>query len=176
MFKQLRFMKAAAAAAIVLSTGSAFAGSFVPELGIGKASGKDVSLSGETSRDTWTYTGAFGYVSDIGLGVRVVAIADGDPFRGFFATDRSFDNFVGVQGTGALPLGEKFRLTGGLGLGRTKLDTGNTSTVSSQTVTDGLLSVGLQWQPAQHFAMELRVQHLTTSSVTSTTLQVQVPF
>ncbi len=176
MIKSLRLMKAAAAAVIVLSAGNAFAGTFVPELGIGKASGKDVSLSGETSRDTWAYTAAFGYVSDIGLGARVIAIADGDPFRGFFANDRSFDNFVGVQGTGQLPLGDKFRLTGGLGIGRTKLDTGNTSTTSSQTITDGLVSVGLQWQPAPHFAMELRVQHLTTSSVTATSLQFQVPF
>jgi hypothetical protein len=171
-----KFMKAAAAAAVLASAGNTFAATFVPELGIGKASGKDVNLSGETSRDTWVYTAAFGVVSDIGLGARIITIADGDPFRGFFATDRSFDNFVGVQGTGALPLGEKLKLTGGLGIGRTKLDTGNTSTVSSQTITDGLLSVGLQWQPAQHFAMELRVQHLTTSSVTSTTLQFQVPF
>ena len=167
MIKIQRWM----AAAIVLAAGSASAGTFVPELGIGKATGKDVALSGVTSRETWSDTAAFGYETDMGLGVRIIAIADGDPVRGMWYGERSFDNFVGVQGTGALPLGEKFKLPGGLGVGRTKLDGG-----PAQTITDGLVSAGVRWQPRQHFAMELRVQHLTASSVTSTTLQFQVPF
>ena len=176
MIKSVRLKKAAAAAAIVLAAGSASAATFVPELGIGKASGKDIDRSGETTRDTWTYTAAFGVVSDMGLGARVIAIADADPYRGFLLNGRSFDNFVGLQGTGALPLGEKFKLTGGLGVGRTKLDGGAAAGATSKSITDGLVSVGVQWQPVAHYAMELRVQHLTTSSVTSTSLQFQVPF
>jgi hypothetical protein len=176
MFKKIRLARLAAVTAIALAAGSAFAGEFVPEIGIGKANGKDVDLSGETTRDTWTYTAAMGYVWDTGLGVRVITIADGDFARGLFSTDRSFDNFVGVQATGAVPIADKFNLTGGLGIGRTKIDNGQGNATSSQSITDGLVSVGLQWHPNTHYAMELRVQHLTTSSVTSTSLQVQVPF
>jgi hypothetical protein len=176
MLKTSSLVRSAVAAAAFLIAGSAFAGEFVPEIGIGKANGKDVDLSGQTSRDTWAYTLAMGYVSDLGLGVRIITIADGDPVRGFFSTDRTFDNFVGVQATGAVPIAEKFKLTAGVGVGRTKLDDGTTNPSTSQTITDGLLSVGLQWHPYAHYAMELRVQHLTSSSVTSTSLQVQVPF
>jgi Outer membrane protein beta-barrel domain len=176
MLKTSSLVRSAVAATAFLIAGSAFAGEFVPEIGIGKANGKDIDLSGETNRDTWTYTAAMGYVWDTGLGVRVITIADGDFARGLFSTDRSFDNFVGVQATGAMPIAEKFNLTGGLGIGRTKIDNGQGNATSSQSITDGLLSVGLQWHPSTHYAMELRVQHLTTSSVTSTSLQFQVPF
>ena len=40
----------------------------------------------------------------------------------------------------------------------------------------GLLSLGLQYKFSRHYAMELRVSHLTSSDVTSTTLQAQFPF
>ena len=77
MLKTSSLVRGAVATAAFLIAGSAFAGEFVPEIGIGKASGKDIDLSGESSRDTWTYTAAMGYVWDTGLGVRVITIANG---------------------------------------------------------------------------------------------------
>jgi hypothetical protein len=57
-----------------------------------------------------------------------------------------------------------------------KLDDGNGGTADSKTLTDGLLSLGLQYRIHTHYAMEVRVSHLTSSGVTSTTLQAQFPF
>jgi len=49
-------------------------------------------------------------------------------------------------------------------------------TADSKTLTDGLLSLGLQYRFHTHYAMEVRVSHLTSSGVTSTALQAQFPF
>ena len=168
-------VRSAVAAAAFLIAGSAFAeGTFTPELGIGYGSGKQIGIPGD--RQTWTLNAGFGYEMDNGFGGRIVAIADGDIVRGFLAVDRSFDNFVGVQGTYALPLRDKLKLTAGLGIGRTKLDDGQGGGPDSKSITDGLLSAGLQYRFSKYYAMELRVSHLTSSGVTSTTLQAQIPF
>ena len=49
-------------------------------------------------------------------------------------------------------------------------------TADSKTLTDGLLSLGLQYRFHTHYAMEVRGSHLTSSGVTSTALQAQFPF
>jgi hypothetical protein len=164
-----------AAAAALLIAGSAFAeGTFVPEVGLSYIKGKQVeSGTGTTgNRNSWALGAAFGYEFDNGLGVRALAFGDMQPFRGVGATRRTFDNFVGVQATGSLPLASQLNLKGGLGVGRTNLDQGP----NSDTRTDAILSIGLQWRIAKHYAMELRVDHLTASATTSAGLQFQVPF
>ena len=165
---------AAAAAALFVAAGAFAEGTFTPEIGIGHGSGKQIGIPGD--RTTWTYNVGFGYTADSGFGGRIVSIADGDIVRGWLAEERSFDNFVGVEATYALPLRDRLKLTGGLGVGRTKLDDGNGGTADSRNITDGLLSLGVQYRFHMHYAMEVRVSHLTSSGVTSTTLQAQVPF
>ena len=170
-----RLARVAAGAAALFITATSFAeGTFTPELGLGYGSGKEVGIPGD--RQTFTYNLAFGYTADNGFGGRIIAIADGDFVRGWLTEHRSFDNFVGVQGTYSMPLRDRFNLVGGLGLGRTKLDDGDGGSAESKTITDGIVSAGLQWRPNTHYAMELRVSHLTSSNTTSTSLQFQVPF
>ena len=165
---------AAAMAALFVSATAFAEGTFTPEIGIGHGSGKQIGVPGD--RSTWTWNVGFGYTADNGFGARVVTIADGDIVRGFLVDERTFDNFVGAEATYALPLRDRLKLTGGLGVGRTKLDDGNGGTADSKTLTDGLLSLGLQYRFGTHYAMELRASHLTSSGVTSTTLQAQIPF
>lgn len=170
-----RLARVAAAVAALFVTATACAeGTFTPEIGVGYGSGKQIGVPGD--RTTWTWNVGFGYTADNGFGGRVVTIADGDIVRGFLETRRSFDNFVGAEATYSLPLQDRLKLTGGLGVGRTKLDDGNGGTSDSTTITDGLLSLGLQYRFHTHYAMEARVSHLTSSGVTSTTLQAQFPF
>ena len=175
MHETSRLARMAIATAALFTAGSAFAeGTVTPEFGIGSGSGKQIGIAGD--RQTFTYNLGLGYEMENGLGGRIVAIADGDLVRGILAVERSFDNFVGVQATYALPLRDKLKVTGGLGIGRTKLDDGNGGGPTSRSITDGILSAGLQYRFAKHYAMELRVSHLTSSGVTSTALQAQFPF
>ena len=175
MFKTSNLVRGAVAAASLLIAGGALAeGTFTPEIGIGYGSGKQIGIPGD--RQTFTYNVGFGYTDVSGFGARAVVIADGDLVRGVFTDTRSFDNFVGAEATYSLPLQDRLKLTGGLGVGRTKLDDGNGGVANSGSITDGLLSLGLQFKVHAHYAMELRVSHLTSSNVTSTTLQAQFPF
>ena len=163
-----------AAAAMLFIAGGAFAeGTFTPELGFAQTSGKHV-LQGdgtERSRDA-AITAAFGYELENGFGARVMAIGDFD-FQTVFGTNTysTFDNFVGAQATARLALADKFNLRGGIGIGRSNL-IGN----GHELVTDGVLSVGLQWRPAQHYAMEVRFDRLTRTGTNVIGLEFQVPF
>ena len=124
-----------------------------------------------SSRDP-AFTAAFGYELDNGFGARVMAIGDFDIQTDFGANDyRTFDNFVGVQATGKYALGNQFALRGGVGIGRSMLS-GN----GHELKTDAILSIGLQWRPANHYAMEVRFDHLTTTGTNIIGLQFQVPF
>ena len=175
MLKTSRLVRGAVACAVLFVGSSAFAeGTFTPEIGIGHGSGKQIGIPGD--RTTWTYNVGFGYTDASGFGARAVVIADGDIVRGVFIDNRSFDNFVGAEATYSLPLQERLHLTAGLGIGRTKLDDGDGGTANSGTITDGLISLGLQYRFNTHYAMELRASHLTSSDVTSVTLQAQFPF
>ncbi len=174
MLKTSRLARTAAAAALFIASTAFAEGTFTPEIGVGHGSGKQIGIPGD--RTTWTWNVGFGYTDDSGFGARAVVIADGDLVRGIFIDNRSFDNFVGAEATYSLPLQERLHLTGGLGIGRTKLDDGAGGTANSGSITDGLLSLGLQYKFSKHYAMELRVSHLTSSDVTSTTLQAQFPF
>ena len=164
--------RTAAAAVALLVAGNTFAeGTFTPELGIAQTSGRNVVDIAGRSRDP-AITAAFGYELDNGLGVRVMAIGDFDVQTDFGPNDyRTFDNFVGVQATGKFALADRFNLRGGLGIGRSNL-VGN----GHELKTDGIVSVGLQWRPANHYAMELRFDHLTATGTNVIGLQFQVPF
>ena len=176
MSKTLRLARTAVAAATLATAGSAFAdGTFTPELGFAHTTGKHVlSGDGHGHSDSLAVTGAFGYELDNGFGARLMAIGDFDFAHAFGATEQSFDNFVGVQATGKFALAHTLNLRGGVGVGRTRL--ADNSPERHEMVTDGVLSLGLQWRPADHFAMELRVDHLTASDTTTVGLQFQVPF
>ncbi|HEY8972998.1 MAG TPA: hypothetical protein VIN75_02195 [Burkholderiaceae bacterium] len=166
---------AAGAAALVVSATASAEGTFAPELGIGWGGGKEVGIQGD--RQSMFGTAAFGYTADNGLGGRLILIADMNIVRGaFFTQERSFDNFIGVQGTMAVPLAERLKFVGGLGIGRTHLDDGSGGASDSAIITDGLVSAGLRYRFANHYAMEALVSHLTTSDLTTATLQFQVPF
>jgi hypothetical protein len=169
-----RIARTAAAAAAFFIAGSAFAdGTFTPELGFGQTSGKHV-LSGDgtqRSRDP-AFTAAFGYELENGFGARVMAIGDFDIQTAFGTTTyNTFDNFVGVQATGKYALADKLALRGGIGIGRSNL-VGN----GHELVTDGIVSIGLQWRPARHYAMEARYDRLTRTGTNLFSLQFQVPF
>ena len=146
----------------------------MPEVGISYIKGKEVELGTGTNgnHDSWALGAAFGYQWDNGLGVRALAFGDMQPFRDWGSTRSTFDNFIGVQATGSLPLGSQLNLKGGVGVGRTNIDEGP----NDQTRTDGIFSIGLQWRIAKHYAMELHVDRLTSSATTSAGLQFQVPF
>lgn len=174
MQKSARLALAAAAAAL-LTAGSAFAqGTFTPEIGLGQDTGKHVLQgNGRGHAHDPAFNVAFGYELDNGIGARVMAIGDFDVAKDLLPTQRSFDNFVGVEATGKVALADRFNLRGGLGVGRSKLDGDK---AGRQLVSDGVVSVGLQWRPVDHYAMEVRVDHLTTSGTTMFGLQFQVPF
>ncbi len=174
MTKPSRLASIALASAALLVAGGARAdGTYVAELGVGPLTGKEVHKGGNSGH-SGEWNAAFGYELSNGLGVRAMAIGDFNVARGFLSTDRSFDNFVGVEATGSVELAPKLNLKGGLGIGRSNLDEGPYG--AHKITSDGVLSVGLQYRFATHYAMELRVDHLTSSDVTSVGLQFQVPF
>ena len=182
MTKTSQLARLAAAAAALLIAGSASAqsqGTITPEIGISYLGGHTVE------RNTYRTNGdhsiglnaALGWEHSSGFGVRALVLFDLQPARGIFeeATDvKSFDQFYGIQATGSLPLGDHFNLKAGAGVGRTRMDV--SQDVGRSNITDGALSLGLQWRVGSHYAMELRVDHLTRSDVTSTGLQFQWPF
>jgi hypothetical protein len=172
MLKTSRRVRGIAAAASLLVAGGAFAeGTFTPELGFAQTSGKNVRDIDGRSRDL-AFTAAFGYELDNGFGARVVAIGDFDIQTAFGSNDyRTFDNFIGAQATGKYALGNQLALRGGVGIGRSMLS-GN----GHELKTDGILSIGLQWRPASHYAMEVRFDHLTATGTNVIGLRFQVPF
>lgn len=172
MSKTSRLARGIAAAASLLVAGGAFAeGTFTPELGIAQTSGRNVRDIDGRSRDP-AFTAAFGYELDNGFGARVMAIGDFNIQTAFGPNDyRTFDNFIGAQATGRYALGNQLALRGGVGIGRSMLS-GN----GHELKTDGILSIGLQWRPANHYAMEVRFDHLTATGTNVIGLQFQVPF
>ena len=175
MFKTSHLVRTAAAAAALFVAAGAFAeGTFTPELGFAQTSGRHV-LEGDSTGRTRTipsFMAAFGYEMDNGIGARVMAIGDFDIQTRFGETNfRTFDNFVGVQATGKFALADRFNLRGGIGIGRSNL-VGD----GHELVTDGAVSVGLQWRPDAHYAMEVRVDRLTRTGTNVIGLQFQVPF
>ena len=175
MLKSSNLVRGAVAAASLFISGGAFAdGTYTAELGIGQDTGKHVIQgNGRGNAHDPAFTAAFGYEMDNGLGGRVMAIGDFDVAKTFVPEQRSFDNFVGVQVTDKIKLADAFNLRGGVGIGRSNL-LGDAA--GNQLVTDGVLSLGLQWHPVPHYAMEVRVDHLTTTGTTTFGLQFQVPF
>jgi hypothetical protein len=174
MSKTSHVMRAAVAAAVLVASGGAFAeGTFTPELGFGQTSGKHVLQGDGTQRGhDLAFTAAFGYELENGYGARAMAIGDFDIQTAFGPnTYRTFDNFVGVQATGKVALASALNLRGGLGIGRSNL-VGD----GHELVTDGIVSVGLQWRPASHYAMEVRFDYLTKTGTNLIGLQFQVPF
>ena len=172
MLKTSRRVRGIAAAASLLVAGGAFAeGTFTPELGFAQTSGKNVRDIAGRTRDL-AFTAAFGYELDNGFGARVMAIGDFNIQTAFGSNDyRTFDNFIGAQATGKYALGNQLALRGGVGIGRSMLS-GN----GHELKTDGILSIGLQWRPASHYAMEVRFDHLTATGTNVIGLQFQVPF
>ncbi len=183
MTKSSQLARLAAAAAALFIAGGAFAqsqGTFTPEIGVSYLGGHTVER-GTTYKPNGDHSiglnGAIGWEHPSGIGVRLMILGDLQPARGFLenATDvKSFDDFYGVQVTGSVPFDAAFNLKLGAGVGRTRLDV--SPDVGSNNITDGALSLGLQWRASSHFAMELRVDHLTRSDVTSTGIQFQWPF
>ncbi len=174
MFKTSLLARIAIASGALFIAGNACAETgYVAELGVGHLSGKEVHKGGNTDSSI-ELNAAFGVEFDDGLGARVVALGDAKPFRGLWSTDRSFDNFIGVEATGSYEIAPKLNLKGGLGIGRSNLDEGVDD--AHKLIADGLVSVGLQYRFARHYAMELRVDHLTSSGVTSAGVQFQIPF
>ncbi len=174
MLKTSRSARAAVAVAAFIFAGSAFAeGTYTAELGIGQDTGKHVIQgNGRSNASTRLFT-AFGYEIDSRPRQCVMAIGDFDVAKTFVPDQRSFDNFIGVQVTDKIKLADAFNLRGGVGIGRSNLEG---DAAGHQLVTDGVLSLGLQWHPVPHYAMEVRVDHLTTTGTTVFGLQFQVPF
>ena len=177
MTKTSRLARVAVAAAALFITATAFAeGTFTPELGVGRIDGGRVSHLDDMRRDAPSFNAAFGYRWDNGFGVRALYIGAWDIAKDFLPTSSppSFSDFLGAQATGALPLASKLNLTGGLGLGRTSLNTGVPGNHIEST--EGVVSAGLQYAPFTHFAMELHMDYLTRTHERNLTLMAQVPF
>ena len=172
MLKTSSLVRGTVACAAFLMAGSAFAdGTFTPEIGIAQTSGKNVRDIDGRTRDP-AITAAFGYELDDGFGARVMAIGDFNIQTAFGPNDyRTFDNFIGAQATGKVALASTLNLRGGVGIGRSML-----SGDGHELKTDGILSIGLQWRPASHYAMEVRFDHLTATGTNVIGLQFQVPF
>jgi hypothetical protein len=164
-------LKNVAAAAAMLVAANAFAGTFMPEVGIGYGQGKHI----DNTQNTFLIDGAFGYRFDTGLGVRALYMVDADPYRGLFENDRSFDDFLGVQATAYLPLTPRLSLMGGIGIGRTSLNIGGQSG-GAERLTDGVLSTGLQVHMGRHYSMELHFDYLTKTGTSNLALMAQIPF
>ena len=172
MFKTSSLARGIVVAASFLVAGGAFAeGTFTPEIGIAQTSGKNVIGSTGRSRDP-AFTAAFGYELDNGFGARVMSIGDFNVQTSFGPNDyRTFDNFIGAEATGKYALGNALALRGGVGIGRSML-----SGDGHVLKTDGILSVGLQWHPVPHYAMEVRYDRLTSTGTNVFGLYFQVPF
>ena len=166
----------AAAAALCGATGASAEGTFTPELGWGRVSGGQVYHVDDLARHSASVAAAFGYRWDNGLGVRALYFGAVDPFKDFFTEDSppTFNDFYGVQGTGALPLAGRLRLTTGLGLGRTSLNRGQPG--DHVESTEGVVSAGLQYDFFQHFGLELHADYLTRTHERNVVLMAQVPF
>ena len=137
-----RVRAAAAAVALLFAGHASAAGTFTPEVGFGSISGKHVIFADDSEHHAdLTLSTAFGYEWDNGFGARAVAIGAWDIQRDSLQTNRTFDNFVGVEGTGKLPLNNFFNLRGALGVGRTHLEGHGAGT---HGLTDGIVSAGLQ--------------------------------
>lgn len=187
MINSSRLARSAAALAALVIAGTASAqsepsprGTFTAEAGISYLTGKTLAFRDveSTDRDSRGLNLAFGWEHPSGFGVRALFIGDLQ-FRSvpFVRPEKSFDNFLGVEATGSLPLASTVNLKGGLGIGRSRLDDGTDGGAGNASHdTDGVLSAGLQWRPWSHFALELHVDHLTRSGITSTSLMAQVPF
>jgi hypothetical protein len=167
---------AAAAVTLFVATGAFAEGRFTPELGWGRLSGGHIYHVDDERREAPSFDAAFGYRWDNGLGVRALYIGAFDIAKVFFVDDTppSFNDFYGVQATGAHALGTKVNLTGGLGLGRTSLNRGQPG--DHVESTEGIVSAGLQYQPFTHFALELHADWLTRTHERNLTLMAQVPF
>ena len=173
MSKTSRLARAAAAAAAFCCAGSAFAeGQFVPEVGLGYGSGGHFRANSDAARNGLTFNASFGYRFDSNLGVRAMFIGNWDPFDPISPDTGIFDQFAGVQATAYLPLAEKVRFMGGVGLGQTRLKVAD----GRETRTDGIVSGGLQWTFVRHYAMELRVDYLTQTHERNVVLMAQIPF
>jgi hypothetical protein len=168
-------LKSVIAATALLLAGHAVAGTFMGEAGLAYGNGGQIANGGSGGRHDLVLDAAFGYRFDTNLGVRALFLSDTDPFRGLFATDRSFDDFFGVQATAYLPLAPHVNFMGGLGIGQTSLNMGGDGQ-RHQSVGDGVVSAGLQYQFARHYAMELHADYLTHTGESMVGLQFQVPF
>ncbi len=172
MTKTSRLARAAAAAAVLCCAGSAFAaGQFVPEVGLGYGSGGHFRANSGGTRDGLTFNASFGYRFDNNLGVRAMFIGNWDPFDPI-SPDSVFDQFAGVQATAYIPLAEKVKFMGGIGLGQSRLKVAD----GRDSRTDGIVSGGLQWTFVRHYAMELRVDYLTQTHERNLVLMAQIPF
>ena len=169
-------LKRLVAAAALMVAGHAFAGDFLAEIGVGYGSGGNIDVNDRGHRDSLLLNGAFGYRFDTNFGVRALLITDADPVRGFDEYDRSFDDFLGVQATVYVPVAQQLKMMGGLGLGQTRLDDGGFGDRGHQTVGDGVVSAGLQYQFSRHYAMELHADYLTHTHESSIGVTFQIPF
>jgi hypothetical protein len=171
MFKASSLVRTAVAAAALFAAGVAFAeGTFVPELGFAQTSGKNVVVGTQRTRDP-AVVAAFGYEMDNGFGARAMVIGDWDIQTQILPGYRTFENFVGVEATGKYALANTLNLRGGIGIGRSRLG-GNGHELDGE----GVLSLGLQWRPFSHFAMEVHVDRLTKTGTNAVGLLMQVPF
>jgi hypothetical protein len=159
------------ATAALLIAGTAHASTIVPELGIGRASGSAFEATGDSQVLQW----GVGYYLDNGVGVRLMGFGDLDPTQGWLSTTRTFNSTLGLQVVDQLPLGDRWVALLGAGVGRTRYNLPDNST-QSENETEGLVSVGVNWKPATHFALSLQYTYLTQSSVATLSLMAQVPF
>ncbi len=160
-----------AVAAALSASCAVHAGTVEPELGLGYATGSAFDVTGDTDVLQW----GLGYSFDNGIGARVMGFGNLDPFEGWFSTVRTFDNFLGVQAMDRIALGDQWAAMLAAGLGRTHYNLPEDSTQSAHE-TEGIVTVGLRWKPAKHFAMSLQYSYLTQSGVGNTALMCQVPF
>jgi hypothetical protein len=150
---------------------TAHAGTLQPEMGPFYGSGYEF---GDTRNGIGLQAG-IDYFLDNGVGARALLIGVADPYGNLGLSRRGLNGFVGMQLVDSIPLGGQWSALVGAGLGQTSYILPDDSTESDEE-TDGIATVGIQWKPGKRFQMSLQYSYLTTSAVSATSLQFQVPF
>ena len=164
-----RALRALVAAAALLTAGGAFADGFTAEIGPSWLFGRHVI----DAHNPFATELALGYRFTPNLGIRASTVQDFDIAGGLDTSGRSRFAFShAVQATYTTAIAPKLFVDGGLGIAKTHLDAPG----GPVHVTEGVVSTGLQYRFATHFATELRYEWLTHTGTSALHLMLQVPF
>lgn len=172
------FVRAAALAALCLSSVLAQAQEFKPAFQAGIDIGRSNSSSTAYDADSDGAVGlALGYRFHPNIAAEVFFRGlRFSPLANLGAPDAYVpEEHIGIAALGYVPLGERFRAYGRVGVGRTKLEF-TAEGRDSRSETDPSLGVGLSLDLGNHFSVTLEGTRFTKTKVNTTVLGLQVRF